>query len=79
MKIPSLILKRLHTYGSLNNVDEGVRFSLKNRLSDALLTRVLGISVAGVEVPISKVRLELDGAASIPAADVAPEHPVPFP
>ena len=33
--IPSMILKQLYTFGSLKNLPDGVKFSLKNRLSDA--------------------------------------------
>ncbi len=79
MKIPSLVLKRLYTYGSLKNVRGGIRFSLKNRLSDALLTRVLRISVAGREVPLAQVRLEFEDGSERPATDLCPENPVPFP
>ena len=79
MKIPSLVLKRLYTFGSLKNVEGGVRFSIKNRLSDALLTRILTISVAGSEVPIKDARLEFDDGTTRPAGDVSPENPLPFP
>ena len=48
--IPSLILKRLHTYGSLRNSSEGVKCSVKNRLSDAELTGLYRISIDGQEV-----------------------------
>ena len=37
MLIPSLLLKKLYTLGSLKNTSEGVAFSIKNRLSDAEL------------------------------------------
>ena len=40
MKIPALILKQMYTLGSLENVEDGVRFSLKNRLSNATVTRL---------------------------------------
>ena len=40
MKIPGLILKQMYTLGSLENVEDGVRFSLKNRLSNATVTRL---------------------------------------
>ncbi len=41
MKIPSLILQRLYTVRSLeNHPGGGVSFQIKNRLSDARLTRV---------------------------------------
>ena len=48
MKIPSLILKQLYTFGSLENEADGVRFGLKNRLSDAVLTGVKEIKIEDV-------------------------------
>ena len=38
MLIPSMLLKKLYTLGSLKNADQGVQFAVKNRLSDAELT-----------------------------------------
>ena len=47
--IPSMLLKRLYTYSSLQNTVNGVQFSIKNRLSDAKLTGFHGISIDGQE------------------------------
>ena len=49
--IPSLLLKQLYTFGSLQNVATGVRFALKNRLSDAQLTGLTSVKINGQEVP----------------------------
>jgi hydroxymethylglutaryl-CoA reductase (NADPH) len=38
MKIPSLMLRQLYTFGSLESLEDGARFAIKNRLSDATLT-----------------------------------------
>jgi hydroxymethylglutaryl-CoA reductase (NADPH) len=78
MKIPSLILKQLYTFGSLENVTAGVSFTLKNRLSDATVTRVHGVRVDGREVAAGEVTLHLEGTP-LRAADVSPANPVPFP
>ena len=56
--IPSMLLKRLYTYASLENTENGVQFSIKNRLSDAKLTGFHGISIDGKE--ISNDDLSLD-------------------
>ena len=79
MKIPSLILKQLYTLGSLENTDDGVRFGLKNRLSDAILTEILAISIDDRAVPLNDVVLELGDGARVAVADVTAESPVPFP
>lgn len=49
MKVPALILKQLYTFGSLENRPDGVRFSLKNRLSDAKLVQIDGVRIDGAE------------------------------
>lgn len=79
MLIPSLVLKQLHTFGSLKNTPEGISFSLKNRLADAQITALSGITVGGTEVPIQKVKLELsDGSILLPQS-ISKETPLEFP
>src|SRR6185295_8795223 len=78
MKIPGLILKQMYTLGSLQNVDDGVRFSLKNRLADATLTRLRQIKINGRAVPIEGLTLHLaDGPVA--AIAIGPERTIPFP
>ena len=57
MKIPSLILEQIYTFGSLENVADGVCFGLKNRLSDASVTGI-GHLVAGMGLEPRKIREE---------------------
>jgi len=78
MKIPGLILKQMYTLGSLENVEDGVRFSLKNRLSNATVTRLAEIRIDGKAVPPERLTLEIDGG-SITAAAVTPTSAVAFP
>lgn len=56
--IPTMLLKRLYTYASLQNTTEGVQFSIKNRLSDAKLTGFHGISIDGREIPNDNLSLD---------------------
>lgn len=80
MKIPSLVLKQLYTFGSLENRENGVRFSLKNRLSDATLTRIARVRIDDQEIPLDKVVLELDGNGhSVAARAVSGDQPLDFP
>ncbi len=80
MKIPSLVLKQLYTLGSLENVPDGVRFSLKNRLSDAILTEIQKIEIDGAPVPLDQLMLEAGGDnGAVPAGQVSADHPIPFP
>jgi len=56
MKVPSLILQRLYTVGSLeNDLDGGFRFQMKNRLSDAELIGVKKITVDGNPLDLERV------------------------
>jgi hydroxymethylglutaryl-CoA reductase (NADPH) len=78
MKIPGLILKRMYTLGSLRNADDGVHFSLKNRLADATLTRLAEVSIDGSSVPLDRLSLVLaDG--EVAAATIGPDNVLPFP
>jgi hydroxymethylglutaryl-CoA reductase (NADPH) len=78
MKIPGLILKQMYTLGSLENVEDGVRFSLKNRLSDATLTRLAEVRIDGREVPLGRLTLRLNGD-SFQGSEIGPSRTLPFP
>ena len=78
MKVPALILRQLYTFGTLVNDADGVSFGLKNRLSDATLTRVVGISFNGVAVPLDDIRLELRDGTWRKAAGLTKKEPVEF-
>jgi hydroxymethylglutaryl-CoA reductase (NADPH) len=78
-KIPSLVLQRLYTVGSLENrPDGGIAFQIKNRLSDARLTRVRSIQLCGREVPLDRLRIG-SGNGGVTAAGISPEAPLEFP
>ena len=82
MKIPSLILKQMYTFGSLANDEDGVRFSLKNRLADATVTGLSEVRINGNRVPPERLTLRLDGgspSAPISAASISPANAVQFP
>src|SRR5438067_7584283 len=78
MFVPRLLLKQLYTFGSLKNADDGVRFSIKNRLSDAQLTGLRRVSVAGRAVALDGVRVELAGGRTMRAAEISEHTPLPF-
>lgn len=66
-KIPSLVLRKLYTYGSLTNTTTGFRFEIKNRLSDAVVVGVYGVRINGNEFNADKVSLVLaDGSRREP-------------
>ncbi len=78
MKIPSLILKQLYNFNSLENVKGGVQFAVKNRLSDATITAVKAIIIGSSVVPLSKINLVLEDGTSIVADSISATNPVAF-
>ncbi len=79
MMIPKLLLRQLYTYASLKNQDNGVKFSLKNRLSDVTLTGVEKIVISGIEVDLDKVTLEFEGNGTFKPSDISKDNPLEFP
>jgi len=79
MKIPSLVLKQLYTFGSLENFEGGMKLSLKNRLSDAILTELKSVRIDGEEVPGDELELHLGADEVVRPVDISPENPVSFP
>lgn len=79
MFIPSLLLKQLYTFASLKNGDQGVQFSIKNRLSDAYLTGVQGIKINGKAVPLSAVSIVLEKDKPLRPEQITASAPVHFP
>ncbi|MCD4751254.1 MAG: hydroxymethylglutaryl-CoA reductase [Thermoanaerobaculales bacterium] len=78
MKIPSLVLKQLYTFGSLENTPEGLKFSLKNRLSDAILTKMMSVTIDDQEVPLEKIELHFGGGDVLTPAEISGDSPLPF-
>ena len=79
MFIPKLLLRKLYTYSSLKNVDQGIEFSIKNRLADAKLKRIISVKVNGKEYPLSSVKLDLGEGELIHAGKVSADDPIDFP
>ncbi len=79
MKIPSMLLKRMYTFGTLKNDSEGVRFSLKNRLSDSQLRQVFKVSIDHEDVPLERVTVQLEDGTRIAANRISAERPIDFP
>ncbi len=77
--IPSMLLRQLYTYSSLENVESGVKFSIKNRLSDARLTGIHHIKIANRDIPLDSIALEVEGGGRVDATAVTAENPIDFP
>lgn len=79
MIIPSMVLKKLYTLGSLKNAAGGVQFAVKNRLSDVELVGLRKIAVDGTVVPFDSLKLILNDGRTLSPSDVSPAAPLPFP
>lgn len=76
--IPSLLLKQLYTFDSLKNTPQGVKFSLKNRLSDTTVTALHSVKFDDREVPRDALSIDLGGGVILKPDDVA-TTPIDFP
>jgi hydroxymethylglutaryl-CoA reductase (NADPH) len=79
MMIPQLILRKLYTYGSLRNAADGLSISLKNRLSDVVLTRIVKVRIGDLELGPKDLEMDLGDGTWRPATDVSPDKPENFP
>ncbi|HQY91889.1 MAG: hydroxymethylglutaryl-CoA reductase [Caldilinea sp.] len=76
--IPSMILKQLYTFGSLKNTPEGVKFSLKNRLSDATISGLHQVKFNDVAAPLAAITIVLDDGKVLTPDQLA-ATPIDFP
>src|SRR5512139_1196068 len=79
MLIPSMLLKKLYTLGSLKNAEPGVQFAVKNRLSDAELTGLKSIAIDGKLIALSEVTLELADGKTLKPDQISAANPIAFP
>jgi hydroxymethylglutaryl-CoA reductase (NADPH) len=79
MIIPSMLLKKLYTLGSLKNTDRGVQFAIKNRLSDAELVGIRNVAVDSSPVPLEQLQLVLNDGRTLMAEQISPKSPLAFP
>ncbi|MCK5104030.1 MAG: hydroxymethylglutaryl-CoA reductase, partial [Cyclobacteriaceae bacterium] len=78
MLVPQLLLRQLYTNGSLINLDKGIQFSLKNRLSDAKILSVQEISIDEQKVDLKKAKIVFEDDSEILINEIN-SNPVDFP
>jgi len=77
--VPKLLLKQLYTRGSLHNMENGIHFSVKNRLKDGKVTSIECIAIDGERLNMDHVFI-LDGEREpIPSKSISKENYVDFP
>lgn len=79
MEIPSLILKQLYSFGSLANIDGGIKFSIKNRLSDASLNEINRVTITGEDIPLEDIHLDLGNGRLISPLELNKGDALDFP
>jgi hydroxymethylglutaryl-CoA reductase (NADPH) len=79
LDIPDKVLKRLYTYGSLRNTDEGIEFEVKNRLQDAKFAGIRTLTINGREIDHDSIRMETAEGKVLRVEEVTEDDPIPFP
>jgi hydroxymethylglutaryl-CoA reductase (NADPH) len=77
--IPSMLLRQFYTLGSLKNIENGVQFSIKNRLTDVTFTEITTIKVNGVEISRDKLSFDFGDGKLLGADAISEASPVEFP
>ncbi|MDH3529290.1 MAG: hydroxymethylglutaryl-CoA reductase, partial [Acidobacteriota bacterium] len=79
LPIPSMLLRQLYTYNSLKNTDDGIMFSIKNRLTDVKFTELKSIKINGEEIPKEKISFDLGDGKVVPANSISDDSAIDFP
>jgi hydroxymethylglutaryl-CoA reductase (NADPH) len=70
-------VNRLYTVGSLRNAESGPAYRVKNRLFDATLTSLTGVTIDGVPCDLATMEIVVDGVVR-PVASITEADPLPF-
>ncbi|NBB73166.1 MAG: hydroxymethylglutaryl-CoA reductase [Bacteroidetes bacterium] len=79
MFVPSMLLKQLYTFGSLENTDQGVQFAIKNRLADATFTGLLDVKIDGTSVAKDQIKLHMGNGEAYAPGEISSDQPIDFP
>jgi hydroxymethylglutaryl-CoA reductase (NADPH) len=79
MFVPNALLKQLYTFGSLENTDEGISFSIKNRLANASLIELQSVKINGKEMHPHQLHINLGNGQKYATHQINAENPVDFP
>ena len=68
--VPAFILRRLYVKGSLENAENGWRFTLKNSLGSGYARGMQPLRIDGIEIPMERASFNQDGR-DVTFADVS--------
>lgn len=77
--IPSMLLRQLYTTNSLKNINGGIQFAIKNRLTDVEFSELKSVKINGQEIPKDKISLDTGDGNLTAASSVSEQNPMPFP
>ncbi len=78
LDIPDKVLKRLYTYGSLKNTDDGIEYEVKNRLQDAKFAGIKELRINGEEIDLDRVQMETADGQTFRVNEVTKNDPISF-
>ena len=74
-----MLLRQLYTYNSLRNTNTGVKFSVKNRLTDVKFSELKSVKIDGKEIPKENIVLLFEDDSKMAATEVTEDNPIDFP
>lgn len=77
MQIPTFLLRKLYVKGSLENVEDGFQFKLKNSISNATAVAMEPLKVNGNEYPLDMTIIE-SGDESVEIDKISSENTFPI-
>ena len=77
MQIPAFLLRKLYIKGSLENVDDGFSFKIKNSLAPGTTTEVAPIKVNGTEYGLDSTIIRSEDG-EILGSDVSADNTFPI-
>ncbi|MFO7836941.1 MAG: hypothetical protein R6V83_09810 [Candidatus Thorarchaeota archaeon] len=77
MQIPAFLLRKLYIKGSLENVDDGFVFKIKNSLSPGTATAMDPIKIDDTEYPLEDTVIKSE-EAEVTGSEVSEDNPIPI-
>ena len=77
MQIPAFLLRKLYIKGSLENVDDGFKFKIKNSLSPGTATEMDPIKVDDTEYPLENTVVTSEDV-EVKGSEVSADNPIPI-
>ncbi|MBS3795263.1 MAG: hydroxymethylglutaryl-CoA reductase [Candidatus Thorarchaeota archaeon] len=77
LQIPAFLLRKLYIKGSLENVDDGFKFKIKNSLSPGTATEMDPIKIDDTEYPLEDTVVSSEDV-EVKGSEVSADNPIPI-